>query len=193
MEKTTHIVTGQARLSYVHLVQPYAHETGGELKYSVTVLVPKSDTATKARIDAAIKAAIQAGIAKKWNGAKPPICPNPMYDGDMTRPDGEAFNPECKGHWVFTATCKQDKRPRVVDLNRQDILDAGAIYSGMYGRVAFDAFPYTYSGKKGIAFGLTSVQKTADGQPLGNVANLDEDYADSAPEVKLHPITGMPM
>ena len=30
-----------------------------------------------------------------------------LYDGDGTRPSGEPFGPECKGHWVITASGKQ--------------------------------------------------------------------------------------
>lgn len=190
MANTNHIVTGQSRLSYVHLNAPYAHQGGGEPKYSVTVLVPKSDKTTKARIDAAIQAATQQGIASKWNGAKPPIIPNPLYDGDGTKSNGERFPDECKGHWVFTASSKQDKRPRVVDLNRQDILDPAAIYSGMYGRVAFDAYPYAFSGKKGIAFGLTGIQKTAEGQPLGSTSSVEDDFSDTPDNI--NPLTGLP-
>jgi len=190
--QVTHVVTGQARLSYVHLNAPYSHEAGGEPKYSVTVLIPKSDATTKARIDAAIAAAVQQGISTRWNGAKPPIVPNPMYDGDGVRPSGEAFAPECKGHWVLTASAKQDRRPRVWDLNRQDILDPAQIYSGMFGRAAFDAYPYAFAGKKGIAFGLTGVQKTADGQPLGNATSMEDDFGEPVTAGGVNPLTGLP-
>lgn len=65
------VVTGKVRLSYTHLFQPYANRNGGEAKYSTTILVPKSDTATKQRIDAAIAAAKQTGASKCWNGDIP--------------------------------------------------------------------------------------------------------------------------
>ena len=55
--EATNVTTGEVRLSYVHLFKPYAAVPGQEEKYSVTVLVPKTDTATTARIDAAIEAA----------------------------------------------------------------------------------------------------------------------------------------
>jgi hypothetical protein len=104
MASENHVVTGRARLSYVHLLQPYANKNSGEEKYSVTVLVPKSDVATRQRIDAAIEAASQNGV-KLWGG-RPPKVANPVYDGDGTRPsDGMPFGDECKGHWVFTASC----------------------------------------------------------------------------------------
>lgn len=111
----TNVTTGEARLSYVHLFKPHAQQPGAEEKFSCTVLVPKSDTATKARIDAALEAAKQKGInGKEWG--MPAVVPHPVYDGDGVRPsDGMHFGPECKGHWVFTASAKADYPPEVVD------------------------------------------------------------------------------
>lgn len=68
----TNVTTGEARLSFCHLFKAHAQQLGGEEKFSTTILVPKSDTSTKARIDAAIEAAKQKGIAGKWNGVCPP-------------------------------------------------------------------------------------------------------------------------
>ena len=52
--KLTHVVTGKVRLSYEHLMKPYANtdnDPKAEPKYSVTVLLPKSDTATMQKIN----------------------------------------------------------------------------------------------------------------------------------------------
>ena len=158
MANDKHVVTGEARLSYVAILKPRASRNNPEEKYSVTVLVPKSDTATKQRIDATIEAAIQDGAGRLWGG-RPPLVNAPVYDGDGVRPsDGQPFGPECKGHWVFTASCKADKPPRVVDANVQDILDSHKVYSGVYGRVGVDFFPYYQAGRKGVGCGLTNVQ-----------------------------------
>jgi len=79
------------------------------------ILLLKSDVATKQRIDAAINAAIQAGVSSRWNGTRPPQVKNPIWDGDGVRQNGEPFGPECKGHWVFTASSKQQQA--VVDMS----------------------------------------------------------------------------
>ena len=50
----TNVTTGEVRFSYTHLFKPYAAMQGQEEKFSVTVLVPKTDTDTKSRIDAAV-------------------------------------------------------------------------------------------------------------------------------------------
>lgn len=166
---STRIVTGEARFSFVHLLQPRESQYGGEAKYSVTVLVPKTDTATKARIDAAIEAAKEKGRVEKWNGVIPPVVAVPVYDGDGVRPsDGQPFGDECKGHWVFTATSKVTEPPKIVDANINPIIDATEVYSGMYGRIAVNFAPYANAGKKGIGVYIaTNIQKTRDGEPLG--------------------------
>ena len=168
---TNNVTTGEVRLSYVHLFKPYAYQPGQEEKYQVTVLVPKADTETMGRIQAAIEAAKQRGISDKWNGQCPPIIPVPVYDGDGTRPsDGMPFGQECKGHWVFTASAKADYPPEVVDKMGNPIINQSEVYSGMYGRVNVTFFPYAFGGKKGIGCGLGPVQKLRDGEPLGGSA-----------------------
>lgn len=171
MNELTNITTGEVRLSYVHLFKPYAAMQGQEEKYSCTILVPKTDADTKARIDAAIEAAKQKGTSDKWNGVRPPILAVPVYDGDGVRPsDGMAFGPECKGHWVFTASAKADYPPEIVDKMGNPIINQSEVYSGMYGRVNVTFFPYMFGGKKGIGCGLGPVQKLRDGEALGGSA-----------------------
>lgn len=184
------IVTGKVRWSYVNLFMPRAME-GQEPKYSVTLLIPKSDAATKAAIDKGIETAIQEGIASTFGGVRPPKIATPLYDGDGVRPSGDDFGPECAGHWVMTASSKL--KPEVVDSNVQPILDASEVYSGCYGRVSLRFFTYNKNGKKGIGCGLGNAQKLDDGEPLGGGTSASQDFgaADfSGPAVD--PITGLP-
>ncbi|MDD4600752.1 MAG: DUF2815 family protein [Negativicutes bacterium] len=162
----TEVVTGEVRLSYVNLCQAFARP-GQDPKFSTTILLPKADVATKQRIDAAINAAIQKGVSDKWNGVRPPVLGIPIHDGDGVRPsDGMPFGAECKGHWVFTASASATRKPEVVDMNMNPIINQSEIYSGMYGRVAVNFFPYNQNGKKGIGCGLGPVQKLRDGETL---------------------------
>ena len=125
------VLTGEVRLSYANLTTPRAAQQGGEPKYSVTLLIPKSDAATKADIDAAIQAAANEALAKVWNGARPPMLKVPIYDGDGVRPSGVPFGDECKGHWVMTASTKN--KPQVVGIDNINCeLSPADIYSGMY-------------------------------------------------------------
>ena len=66
MNELTNVTTGEVRFSYAHLFKPYAAMPGQEEKYSVTILVPKTDMDTMGRINAAIEAAKQKGTADKW-------------------------------------------------------------------------------------------------------------------------------
>lgn len=170
------VLTGEVRLSYANLTTPRAAQQGAEPKYSVTLLIPKTDTATKADIDVAIQAAANDALAKVWNGARPPVLKVPIYDGDGVRPSGVPFGDECKGHWVMTASTKN--KPQVVGIDNINCELAPAdIYSGMYGRVTVRFFGYSNSGNKGIGCGLGNVLKTRDGEPLAGQASAASDFA----------------
>lgn len=164
----TRLVTEEVRFSYVSLLSPKPSNFGGEPKYQTTILLPKSDLATKAKIDAAIEAAKQVGKDKKWGGVIPPMVASPIHDGDGVRPsDGMPFGQECRGHWVFSASTT--RKPEIIDLEGNGIIDPTQIYSGMYGRIALNFAAYFVNGKKGIGcYIATNVQKTRDGNPLGS-------------------------
>lgn len=174
------VLTGEVRLSYVHLNEPYANKnnTNGKAKYSTTILIPKTDTTTRAEIDAAFKAAYEDGVTNKWKGARP-VVKNPLiYDGDGVRTDGQAFGPECKGHWVITASCADTRKPQVVDMSNINVqLPPEQIYSGMYARVTIRFYPFDTAGNKGVGCGLGNVMKTRDGEPLSGGTTAAADFA----------------
>ena len=43
MNEMTNVTTGEVRFSYVHVFKPYSAMQGQDERYSVTILVPKSD------------------------------------------------------------------------------------------------------------------------------------------------------
>lgn len=189
----TRVVTGEVRFSYVNLLKPRESQFGGDPKYSTTILIPKSDIATKQAIDSAIAAAIELGRVNKWNGVVPPVVPTPVHDGDGVKQDGTPFGDECKGHWVLTASSSADQPPKIVDANLNPIMDATEIYSGMYGRIALNFAPYNSHGKKGIGCYIsTNVQKTRDGEPLGAAApDASSDFGGPVNSVANQLPTGM--
>lgn len=197
------VTINDVRFSYCNLFQPKApfNNPQGEPKYSVTVLVPKTNTAAKAVIDNAISQAIDAGVSSKWNGVRPPqpsIC---VHDGDGPRPsDGSSFGEECKGCWVFNASTKQP--PFVVDEYVQNIIDPTKVYSGMWGNVNVTFFAYNNAGKKGVGCGLNGVQKIRDGEALGGQITAQEAFkpvgtppaaAPAYAPPAVDPITGQPV
>lgn len=193
--KATTITIGEVRLSFCHLFQPKQPlDPKAEPKYSTTILLPKSNTAAKAAIDAAIQAATAEGVSSKWGGVQPPVLAVPVYDGDGVRPsDGQPFGAECKGHWVFTASCKTDRPPFVVDHNVQPILQPHEVYSGVHGNINVTFFAYNAAGKKGIGCGLNGFQKTRDDDPLGGGVTAQEAFKAAAPAMATPVTTAAPV
>lgn len=197
----TKVLTGEVRISYANLVTPRASQQGGEPKYSVTLLIPKTDTATLNDIAASMNAAYEDGVSRKWGGAHPQK-KELLHDGDGLRPSGLPFGDECKGHYVLTASTKN--KPQVVGIDNINCeLAPNDIYSGMYARVTLNFFPYDTSGSKGVGCGLGNVLKIRDGEPLAGGASAASDFADfgnTAPQAfaqpaapRINPITGQPM
>jgi hypothetical protein len=164
----TKVTTGKVRLSYAHLFEPHAIE-GNEPKYSVSVIIPKNDTETLKAIKEAVNEAKEQGKGK-FGGKIPPTLKTPLRDGDEERPDDEAY----KNAYFLNASSKN--KPGVVDQNVQPVLDATEVYSGCYGRLTLNFYPFSASGNKGIAAGLGNVQKLADGEPLGGFTRAEDDF-----------------
>lgn len=164
----TKVTTGKVRLSYAHLFEPHAIE-GNDPKYSVSVLIPKTDTETLKAIKEAVAEAKELGKGK-FGGKVPANLKTPLRDGDEERPDDEAY----VGCYFLNASSKN--KPGVVDLSVQPILDATEVYSGCYGRLTLNFYAYSASGNKGIAAGLGNVQKLADGEPLGGFTRAEDDF-----------------
>ena len=168
------VTTGKVRASYVHIFTPRIPENGGEPKYSVTLLIPKSDTATLNALYADIEKAKQEGAQKVFGGNIPPQCKIPIYDGDGYRLSGELFGEECRGHMVVTASAKQ--QPVIVGLDMQNIINPADVYSGCYIRASVNMFAYNSNGNKGIGCGLNAVQKIEDGEPLSMRISAEEAF-----------------
>lgn len=171
------ITTGKVRASYVSIFQPKVPQNGGDPKYSVTLLIPKTDTATINSIYAEIEKAKQEGAQKAFGGNVPPVCRIPLYDGDGVRPSGETFGEECKGHLVMTASAKL--QPSIVDLGMTNIINPAEVYSGCYIRANINFFAYNTNGNKGIGCGLNAVQKIEDGEPLTARVSAEEAFGGS--------------
>lgn len=179
------VVTNKVRFSYVSVFQPREALGGGEPKYSITVLIPKTDTQTMQRINAAIQKAISDNLATTFGGVQPPSANMPVHDGDGLRQDGTPYGTECKGHWVINASTKM--KPEVVDANGQHIMDQSEVYSGCYGRVSLRFYTYNKAGRKGVGCGLGNVQKLADGEPLGGKTTAAEDFGTPIDQTETSP------
>jgi hypothetical protein len=170
-EQSTKVITGKVRLSYAHLFEPVAVAEGQDKKYSVSLIIPKSDKATIAKINAAINAAKEQGKAK-FGGKIPANLKLPLRDGDVERPDDEAY----ANSYFINASAKT--KPGVVDKDLNPVMDSTEVYSGCFGRVSINFYPFNTSGNKGVACGLNNVQKLADGDPLGGRSRAEDDFAE---------------
>lgn len=167
--QTTKVITGKVRLSYVHLFKPVAISDGQDPKYSVCLLIPKSDKAALKKINAAVEAAKQAGMSL-WGGKIPASLKLPLRDGDVERPD----QAEYENCYFINASSRT--APGVVDKNVQPILDSTEVYSGCYGRASVNFYPYNQAGNRGVACGLNNIQKIADGDYLGGRSRAEDDF-----------------
>ena len=164
----TKITTGKVRLSFVHVSEPHASLPNQEPKFSTMILIPKSDKATVDKIKAAIEAAKDAGKVQ-WGGKVPAGIKIPLRDGDAERDDALY-----KSHYFMNASSKL--QPGLVDGQLNEILDKSEIYSGIYGKVSINFYPYSVNGNKGIAAGLNNIQKLTDGDPLGGRSRPEADF-----------------
>jgi hypothetical protein len=178
---TTRIKIGEVRLSYCHLFQPEAVADGGEKKYSVSLLIPKSNAKLVTDVKAAIKAAFQDGISSRFGGKQPApgTWKNPLRDGDAERPDDETY----AGCYFINATSKT--KPgivKIVKMNGEkklvEVTDENEVYSGCYGVVSVNFFAFNNAGNKGVAAGLNNVLKTKDGEFLGGRASAQSEFGD---------------
>lgn len=176
---STKVVTGKCRFSFCYLFEPQEALGGGDPKYSLTLLIPKSDTATLGKIKAAIAEARENYCARNGANALPAKPVHTLKDGDGSRDNGDDFGPECRGHYVIKV--RSSKKPVVVDAFRNEITDPNEVYGGCYGRASINFFGYNTAGQKGISATLLSVQKLHDGEPFGTVGSaddFDDDYRD---------------
>ncbi len=172
----TKVVTGLCTFSYLNCWEPKKAVDGGKDKYSVSLIIPKSDTKTVEKIRSAIQAAYAEGQGKlKGNGKfVPPLSAlhTPLRDGDAERPDDEAY----KNSWFINAN--SESAPGIVDSDCQPIMTRSEMYSGVKGRASVNMYAYNVNGNRGIACGLNNLQKLADGTPLGGKSRAEDDFAD---------------
>ena len=170
----TKVITGpKTRWSYAN-VWDAKSINGGAPKYSVSLIIPKSDTKTVEKIQAAIKAAYEEGQSKlKGNGKSVPalsVIKTPLRDGDAERPDDEAY----KNSYFINANSAT--APGIVDADRNPILERSEVYSGVYGRASISLYAFNGNGNRGIACGLNNLQKISDGEPLGGKSRAEDDF-----------------
>lgn len=169
------VITGpNTRWSYANVWEPKSIN-GSTSKYSVSLIIPKSDKVTVEKIKKAIQAAYEEGQSKlKGNGKTVPalsVLKTPLRDGDLERPDDETY---ANSYFI---NANSATAPGIVDADRNTIIDRSEVYSGVYGRASINLYAFNSNGNKGIACGLNNLQKIKDGEPLGGKSRAEDDFA----------------
>ena len=169
--------TGLVRLSYAHLFKPYS-QAGNDPKYSAALLFPKSDKRTIDRLHKALEDIKKDDYSKtKWAGKGGVIgkIDSPVHDGDVEK-EGD---PTYKGMYYLNAKANPDRPPKIVDKDRNDIVDQSEVYSGCWVQAVLTFFSYNANGHKGIGVGLAAIRKIKDGPSLaGGTTVTDADFSD---------------
>lgn len=183
MSDNTRVLTAKVRFSYAHVFEAVSMQEGQVPKFSVALLINKSDTITLNRIKAAIEAAKEEGISKysekvqRLIKAKKSIPGNfkyPLHDGDEEREDNEEYADKM----YINASNKH--QPHIVGTAKDDeglfevLYDDDDFYSGCYGRATLNFFAFNNQ-SQGVGCSLENLQKLADGERLGAARESAED------------------
>jgi len=181
-KRATFMVTGIVRAAFVHLIDKYAQEEGQTEKYSMMILIPKTDKETLSKIKACTDAAKAKGQTEKWGGSVPNGLKTPLRDGDTD----DSFAEDENFDGMYFLNCNSNNQPGLIDrykvkIDPKDEEDRKQIFSGMYCRVSLNFFPYAAKGNKGVAAGLNNVQKIKDGEFMGGRSRAEDDFDEYDP------------
>lgn len=157
------------RISFANIFEPKAIN-GGDEKYSVSCVIPKSDKSTLMKIHKAVEAAKEDGKVRKWNGKIPPNLKLPLRDGDIDRPDDETYQ-DC----MFVNATSKDA-PGIVDRRVQPVTDPMMVYSGCYCNVSVNFYAFNANGNRGVAAGLSNIQFVRDGERLSGRVSAEAEF-----------------
>ena len=160
------------RASYEHLIKPAAFP-GAEPKYSLSAIIDKKDEEAIKVIKEAIKNAEARGVEKYGQKFAKAKKHNPIHDGDVERAEDVAYEN------AYYFNCSNKTKPTVLDATTGLQAEESDIYSGMYGKLIVNFYPYYASAAScGVSASLLGFQKTKDAEPLGGVGVSDTDFED---------------
>lgn len=172
------LILKNVRFSYVRVFEPQQFNGTGDFKYSVVVLIPKTDTEQVKKIRELIETESKEFILAhpKLKGVKPEVWASPLQDGD------KSGNEDYEGMYYLNANrLERLGKPIVVDRHKKPIETKEEMYSGCWGVASLSLFGYYSSAKMaGVAVGLNGVQKVTDDERLDGGASASdfEDYGD---------------
>ncbi len=173
---STKFKTEKVRISYAQNMYEAKANDRGEMKFGVTLLIPKTDTVTIDRMKLAaemVKRTKQPGkddtFYKAW--------PRTIHDGDGTKPTtGEAYGSECKGCWVVAVSANE--KPGILSLIPGFNPTTDKANSGDYAKVSLTAFWFDTGTNKGVTFGLNNVLLLERGERIDGRTSAADDFAE---------------
>lgn len=172
----TVVLTPEFRVSFPYVLtgQEQTRDDGKKVtKFSVAMLFPKGADLSL------LVAMVEKCIAEKFgpDKAKWPRLRLPFRDQADKADKWKGYEP---GAWYLTAT--SNDRPGLVgpestaDGKPRRITEPAEFYAGCYAVATVNAFYYKTKGNEGIGIGLRNIQKTRDGEPLGNRTSPETDF-----------------
>lgn len=167
--KEGQLIIRNARLGYPKLFNPEGikGDPTSKPRYGCQLMLPKSDTKTKAKLDAEIER-----LAKiNFKGVKPKSKDLCFRDGD-----GEDGDETTEGFWLISANRSEKQgRPQIVDKDGQTTLDSsdGKPYAGCWVNALISVYVPKNWGKVCVA--LDIVQFVKDDEPFGTAAPKAKD------------------
>lgn len=175
--KPIHITLGPD----VRFMWPYVFEKrpndDGEDKYEVVIQIPYANKKAIGLFEDAIDEAISRGYSGELSekstfkkGTKESALKLPLKDGADKADDDYA---DLFDGYMF-ATARTDRRPKVLDVNGQEIIDPEEMYSGAIGAVSITVYPYNNK-SQGVGIQLNHIMKLDDGERIGGGGVSAED------------------
>lgn len=163
---TDKLITPEFRGSFVSLDKPrrMKGDDKGDPQYQILIAIPKNDPFWNQAA-----AIVQQAAIEKW-GKVPERLKTPIKDGDPSGYDNLI------GHFFINA--RSDRRPGVVDVNLNPIMDAKELYSGAWYRVSINAYAWDHpTGGKGVSFALNNAMKIRDDEAFDGSTTAEQDFA----------------
>jgi Protein of unknown function (DUF2815) len=174
LKMATHaILTPPGICSFLNLQKPRAVVTGGELRYSLTLIF---DKAAQARPEfKALQQGIDEALRERWPNRLPVGLKSPFHDGLEKEGQYEGYK---KGD-IFISPWSKDK-PGAVNARKEDIIDWSEFFAGWVARANVRPFAYDQGGNKGCGLFLDSVQFLRPGPRLDGRKAASESFPDDA-------------
>ena len=148
-------VTGLVRFANVHIYEPISPTAGVTPKYSITLIISKSDSKTIDCVNDACSQVKELNLNIFNNKSAISLG---LRDGDIDREGDPIYS---KSYFLNASSTE---KPGIVDVDLNPLIQRNDLYGGCYGRVSITFYAYSAGGRSGIAAGLNNIQKLQEGE-----------------------------